>query len=186
MWKGDDVGLIKSKRETETPVAERARPSEPGVDSLIASGTVLDGNCETSGALRVDGHITGDVRAHRLTVGRDGRIGGAVAGPNGSPAGGGVVIDGRVDGTVSAPQVEVGASGAVGGGMRADEAVIRGRVAGAIVAARRLRLEATAEVDGDVTAPRVGLEEGARVFGTIRIGERGEPGKEPGRRSGPG
>ncbi len=149
-----------------------ARPAAPGVDSLIASGTVLDGSCETSGALRVDGHVTGDVRAHRLTVGRDGRIGGAVAGPDGSPAGGGVIIDGRVDGTVSAPQVEIGASGAVGGGMRADEAVVRGKVAGAIVAARRLRLEATAEVDGDVTAPRVGLEEGARVFGTIRIGER--------------
>lgn len=174
------MGLISSmKRPDQEPQAAAAprREAREGVDSLIGAGMVLDGDCETSGTLRVDGHVTGNVRARRLTVGTSGRVDGDVAGPDGGAAEGGVLIDGRVDGTITAPHVEVGQRGSVGGGMRVREAVVRGRVAGAVVTEHRLLLEATAVVEGDVTAKRLGLAEGGQVFGTIRIGDRASAGR---------
>lgn len=156
-------------------MALRSKPSPPperpapGTDSLIAAGMVLNGDCRTEGALRVDGHVTGNVRARRVMVGPGGRVDGDVTGPD-SDGEQAVVIEGMVGGAVRAPRVEIGRGGAVGGGMEVKEAVVRGRVAGAIVTERRLMLEETAVVEGDVTAPRLGLKEGGQVFGTIRIG----------------
>lgn len=147
-------------------------PRQPQVDSLISEGMVLRGDCETPGTLRVDGQVTGSVRASRLVVGPTGRVGGDVSGPNGAPAERDVIIEGRVEGTVRAPRVQVGEGGAVGGGMHVDEAVIRGRVSGGIASKERLLLEETAVVEGDVVARRLGLKEGGQVFGTIRIGDR--------------
>jgi cytoskeletal protein CcmA (bactofilin family) len=172
------VGLISSKKRPEDG-PEPVVTSGGEVDSVIGAGMVLDGDCETSGSLRVDGHVKGNVRARRLTVAAAGRVEGDVSGPEGGTADGGVLIDGRVNGMVNAPRVEVGREGAVGGGMRVREAVVRGRVQGAIVTEHRLLLEATAVVEGDVTARRLGLAEGGQVFGTIRIGERA-PGSHAG------
>jgi cytoskeletal protein CcmA (bactofilin family) len=178
------VGLISSKkRPEEGPEPVMAGGGE--VDSVIGAGMVLDGDCETSGSLRVDGHVKGNVRARRLTIAASGRVDGDVSGPEGGTADGGVLIDGRVNGMVNAPRVEVGREGAVGGGMRVREAVVRGRVQGAVVTEHRLLLEATAVVEGDVTARRLGLAEGGQVFGTIRIGDRA-PGSQAGGGSGPG
>lgn len=150
-----------------------ARSGGAAGDSLIAAGMVLNGRCHTDGALRVDGRVTGSVHADSLVVGRGGRIDGDVTGEgNGGGDGHTVVIDGHVEGAVSAPRVEIGPDGVVGGGVKAREAVVRGRVAGGILAEGRLLLDATAVVEGDVTARRLGLTEGGQVFGTIRIGER--------------
>lgn len=151
----------------------------PG-DSLIAAGMVLDGHCRTDGSLRVDGRVTGSVHADNLVVGRGGRIDGDVTGEgNGGGDGQTVVIEGHVEGAVTAPRVEVGPDGVVGGGVKAQEAVVRGRVAGGILTEGRLLLDATAVVEGDVTARRLGLTEGGQVFGTIRIGERPSVGGTP-------
>lgn len=181
------MGWRSSKaREGSPEVAARSAPSGSaatgqGGGSLIAAGMVLDGECRTEGPLRVDGHVRGDVHASRLVVGSGGRVDGSVSG-HGSSGGGGrtVVIEGHVGGAVSAPRVEVGETGMVGGGLRVTEAVVRGRVAGGILSEGRLLLEATAIVEGDVVARRLGLSEGGQVFGTIRIGEA------PPSRSGPG
>lgn len=150
------------------------RAARPVEGSLIAHGMVLDGDCESDGALRVDGHVTGNVRAVRLIIGPDGRVDGDVTGPAGDGSERATVIQGRVGGAVRARRVEVGANGSVGSGLTAHEAVVHGHVKGTIKTDHRLLLEKTATVEGDVTARRLGLKEGGQVFGTIRIGERRE------------
>ena len=167
------IGPKKPPREPRGPTpGAPARGAAPGhADSLIAAGMVLKGDCHAEGRLRVDGHVTGNVRASRLAVGPTGRVDGDVTGPPDGPDHT-VIIEGRVGGAVRAPRVEVGRDGRVGGGMNVKEAVVRGHVIGAILTEDRLVLEESAVVEGDVTAPRLGLKEGGQVFGTIRIGRR--------------
>ena len=171
-----------SEQEVERP---RPTPAPTTDASVIANGMKLSGDCETSGSLRVEGHVTGSVRANRLHIGRTGRVDGDVSGPERGAADDAVVIEGNVQGQVRAPRVEVAAGGAVGAGLQVTEAVVRGRVMGEVVAEKRLLLEETAVVDGDVTANRLALKEGGQVFGTIRIGERASaPGRGGGDRPG--
>jgi cytoskeletal protein CcmA (bactofilin family) len=49
--------------------------------------------------------------------------------------------------------------------------VISGRVSGGIHAVSRLELLATSEVSGEIEAPRMQVEEGAKVQGQVTIGE---------------
>lgn len=163
-------GKDKEGGEAEARPAARAGGPSGGVDSLISEGTKIDGDCETSGVLRVEGHVTGSVRANRLRITRTGRVDGNVAGEGRGGADDAVVIEGRVQGSVEAPRVEVSDGGAVGGGIRVKEAVVRGRVSGPVVAETRLILEETAVVEGDVTAARLAVKEGGQVSGVIRIG----------------
>lgn len=169
------MAFIRSSKEKGTTEVEARGPGRPvvaaaGVDSLVSEGMKIDGDCETSGLLRVEGHIRGSVRANRLRVTRTGRVDGDVAGENREGAEEAVVIEGRVQGSVEAPRVEVGQGGTVGGGLRVKEAIVRGRVTGPVVAETRLILEETAVVEGDVTAARLAVKEGGQVSGVIRIG----------------
>lgn len=176
-------------RTEEPPRPQRAvpQPSTGGeqTQSVLGAGMVVTGDCVTRGDLRVDGRVTGSVRARQLTVGPDGKIEGDVAGPDDGPAEGGVVVEGQVSGTVRAQRAEVARGGSVGNGLRVREAVVSGRVVGTIVAEQRLLLEDTAVVEGDVTAPRLGVQEGGRVTGTMKITPeaRAEVGSTPARES---
>lgn len=161
---------ISKDRSGEEPASPR-RATESSKDSAISADMVLDGDCETDGALRVDGHVKGSVRAARLTIGPGGRVDGDVTGPDTPGADRVMVIEGRVGGAVRGHRAEVGVEGFVGSGLEVHEAVVRGHVRGPIEAEHRLVLEDTATVEGDVTARRLGLKEGGQVFGTIRIGK---------------
>ncbi|HEX7118565.1 MAG TPA: polymer-forming cytoskeletal protein [Longimicrobiales bacterium] len=152
-------------RETSGPAAS------PSTGSIIARGMVLDGDCTADGPLRIDGHVTGNVRAARLVIGPGGRVDGDVIGADGDASDRATVIEGHVGGAVRARRVEIARNGSVGSGLTAHEAVVHGHVKGPIATESRLVLEETATVEGDVTARRLGLKEGGKVFGTIRIGE---------------
>lgn len=177
------MGLIRSKsggRDAERASGAATAGHDTAVEageSLIAAGMVLTGDCRTDGTLRVHGHVKGNVHATRLAIGPTGRVDGDVTGEGDGAGKYAVLIDGRVGGAVRAPRVEVGRAGAVGAGIQAKEAVVRGRVVGAIRTEERLLLEETAVVEGDVVARRLGLKEGGQVIGTIRIGET--PSAEP-------
>ena len=159
-----------SDQQAESP--EPVRPaSRSAADSVIAHGMVLKGNCETDGVLRIDGRVTGTVRAKRLSIGPDGRVDGDVQGVDRSDTGPEVHVEGQVGGAVRAHRVEIGPKARIGSGLEAHEAVVRGHVKGAVKTDHRLLLEETAIIEGDVTARRLGLQEGGQVFGTIRIGE---------------
>lgn len=81
-------------------------------------------------------------------------------------------IEGIVEGTVRAGKaVVIGKDGAVKGDVITQDAIIGGRVTGAVVAESRLELQATCAVDGEIRARRIKLDEGGRINGTIITGE---------------
>jgi cytoskeletal protein CcmA (bactofilin family) len=81
-------------------------------------------------------------------------------------------IEGTVEGTVRAGKaVVIGKDGEVKGDVITQDAIIGGRVTGAVVAESRLELQATCAVDGEIKARRIKLDEGGRINGTIVTGE---------------
>lgn len=82
-------------------------------------------------------------------------------------------IEGTIKGTVKAGKaVVVGKDGLVDGHVHTQDAVIGGRITGSLTAASRLELQATAQVDGEVRARRMQLEEGAVLNGKVSMGEK--------------
>ena len=80
-------------------------------------------------------------------------------------------IDGSVKGEVHCDQLlTVGEKGSVHAAIEGDTVVIAGEVKGDITAKRKITLESTARVTGDLTTPGIVIQEGARLEGRIMIG----------------
>lgn len=88
-----------------------------------------------------------------------------------------LLIQGRVEGTVDLQQhaVVVGPDGHVQGDVTARIVTVQGTVEGDLDAEEQAILRASARVRGDITAPRVVLEDGARFRGGIDMGEAPSP-----------
>lgn len=132
-------------------VLTAARAGADAPLSILARGVKLTGTLETTGVVRVEGAVDGDLRA------REG-------------------------------QVLVAPGGAVEGDVEAALAVIAGTVRGHIVATELVELKAGSVVHGDITTPRITVEEGGAVNGTLRMtGDAAPAGKRPasGKRSEP-
>jgi cytoskeletal protein CcmA (bactofilin family) len=81
-------------------------------------------------------------------------------------------IEGTIRGSVRAGKsVVVGRDGLVDGSIYTQDAVISGRVSGGVHAVSRLELLATSEVSGEIEAPRMQVEEGAKMHGQVTVGE---------------
>jgi cytoskeletal protein CcmA (bactofilin family) len=82
-----------------------------------------------------------------------------------------LVVSGRVEGTITAPgqTVTIEAGARVTANVAAAGIVIGGKVKGSLVAEERIALRAGAEVKGDMSAPRVAVEDGAFVCGKAQI-----------------
>lgn len=88
-------------------------------------------------------------------------------------------IEGTVEGSVRAGKaVVVGKDGLVSGDIITQDAVVSGTVIGTLVAESRLELQATCRIEGDIRAPRLQLEEGAILNGTVHMGEVGDQEKK--------
>lgn len=88
-------------------------------------------------------------------------------------------IDGSVKGQVRCDQlVTIGEKGTVFASIDGDTVVIAGEVKGDIKARRKITLESTARVTGDLTTPGIVIQEGARLEGRIMIGGEARPGEE--------
>lgn len=74
-------------------------------------------------------------------------------------------IDGQIVGNISCGHLVIGKDGAVRGDIKADEVIIRGKTEGAI-RARRLMLQESARVVGNIFYERMSMEEGAQFTGT--------------------
>jgi cytoskeletal protein CcmA (bactofilin family) len=118
--------LGTSRQEHEAPL------------SILARGVKLTGTLETSGVVRVEGGVEGDLRA-------------------------------------KGGQVLVAPGGVVEGDLEAALVVIAGEVRGQIVATELVELKAGAEVHGDIRTPRITVEEGGAVNGTLRMTDAGKP-----------
>lgn len=83
-------------------------------------------------------------------------------------------IEGAVQGSVRAGKaVVVGREGLVIGDVSTQDAVISGRIEGSVTAESRLELQASCRIDGEVHTPRLQLEEGAVVNGSLNMGAKG-------------
>ncbi len=83
-----------------------------------------------------------------------------------------LVLEGTVEGRVELPnnQLTIGANGVVRAEIQAKSIVVVGKVTGNIHGSERIEIQATGVVDGDVSAPRLVVAEGAVLNGAIEMG----------------
>jgi cytoskeletal protein CcmA (bactofilin family) len=103
----------------------------------------------------------------RATIGRSITIRGEVTGDED------ILIQGRVEGSVNLGQhnVTVGPEGEVKADIAGRIVTLEGSVEGDVRAQEQVVLRSSARVQGDITAPRVVLEDGARFRGGVDMGE---------------
>lgn len=150
----------------------RSSEGRTGDLSVLSKDVRIVGDVETTGRVRLEGTVSGSVRARSIELAGSGSVEGDVVAMSKDDDKEPFVVDGTVHGAVRARHVEIGEGGSVLGGIEADHATVRGRVQGGIQARDRLALKATAVVEGDIDARRLALEEGGQVNGNIRIGDR--------------
>ena len=94
-----------------------------------------------------------------------------------------MVIEGNVEGKVELPtsQLTVGATGVVRAEVNAKAVVVVGRVNGNVTGSERVEIQGSGIVEGDVTAPRLVVAEGAVLNGSIHMTKaEGAPAARPG------
>ncbi len=81
-------------------------------------------------------------------------------------------IDGKVDGTIEVGNhgLIIGASAVVKADLAARTILICGAVIGNVTAVERVDVQGTASVEGDLTAPRLVMADGALVNGKVEAG----------------
>ena len=81
-----------------------------------------------------------------------------------------LVIEGRIEGTVALKNhLTIEESGTVEADIDVAEATINGEMRGDVVAGRSATISAGAKVTGNVRAPRITIEDGARFKGSIEM-----------------
>ena len=90
---------------------------------------------------------------------------------------GDLVIDGQVEGTIDLGDhsLTIGDKASVVADLTAKSVIISGKVKGNVLSGGRVELKKTAEVDGDVTAPKFVMEDGAEIHGKVDTGDRKRP-----------
>jgi cytoskeletal protein CcmA (bactofilin family) len=85
-----------------------------------------------------------------------------------------LTIDGQVQGTIELGDHEltIGESASVIADLTAKAVIISGKVKGNVLGMLRVELKKTSSVEGDVTAPKFTMEEGASISGKIDTGDR--------------
>jgi cytoskeletal protein CcmA (bactofilin family) len=88
-----------------------------------------------------------------------------------------LVVEGHVEGRVDLPnnQLTIGANGSVAAEVHAKTVIVVGKVTGNVSASERIEIQATGLVNGDVSAPRLIVQEGAIVNGSIEMGTKKQP-----------
>lgn len=156
MWKKEDMPepVTYSRPEPTTP--------EPVRTAIPTTGPVVERT------------HTGE----RATIGRSITIRGDVTGDED------LLIQGRIDGSVDLKQhsVTIGREGEVKADVGARVIVVEGKVEGNLRADEQVVLKSSAQVQGDIAAPRVVLEDGARFRGGVDMGEavQAPPAARPG------
>ncbi|MDO4230704.1 MAG: polymer-forming cytoskeletal protein [Lautropia sp.] len=89
-------------------------------------------------------------------------------------------VEGRINGSIISDDprhstVRILAAGMVDGEIRAANIQVAGTVNGPVRAARRLQVQATARLNGDVVYRDLQLEHGAQLKGSLKCTESDEP-----------
>ena len=103
-----------------------------------------------------------------------GWIGGSVAVTGNVTAAGDLVIDGKVEGTIELGDhnLTIGETASVKADLVAKDVIIAGKVKGNVLGAGKVELRKSSDVEGDITAPRFTMEEGAVLSGKVDSGSR--------------
>jgi cytoskeletal protein CcmA (bactofilin family) len=85
-----------------------------------------------------------------------------------------LIIDGQVQGTIELGDHEltIGESASVIADLSAKAVIISGKVKGNVLGMHRVELRKTSSVEGDVTAPKFMMEDGAALSGKIDTGDK--------------
>ncbi len=84
-----------------------------------------------------------------------------------------LILDGKVDGEIlSDGAITIGKNAKVTGEIKTGSAVVYGTVTGNITVKDRAELKSSAQVEGDLKAARVAIEEGAIFIGKSEISSR--------------
>ena len=80
-----------------------------------------------------------------------------------------LVVHGKVEGTLSLPKnnVVVGADGVVRANVNAMSISVEGKVVGDLTGSERIIITSSGRVQGNITAPRVVLEDGSKFKGSV-------------------
>jgi cytoskeletal protein CcmA (bactofilin family) len=80
-------------------------------------------------------------------------------------------IDGQVEGNVQLEnhQLTIGPNGHLKAEVNAKSIIVIGRVKGNLIASERIEIQASGVVEGDVQAPRLNVQEGAVLNGSINM-----------------
>ena len=82
-----------------------------------------------------------------------------------------LIVDGRIEGTVSLPEsrLTVGPSASVAANLTAKEILILGQVQGNLFASGGVELRAGCQVEGDISALRLAIEDNAIFRGKVEL-----------------
>ena len=81
-----------------------------------------------------------------------------------------ITVDGRVRGSIDGKnEVMIGSRGRVDAAVHGRTVVVAGKVIGDISADERIELEPTGKVEGDITAPRILIRDGATFRGKVNM-----------------
>jgi cytoskeletal protein CcmA (bactofilin family) len=84
-------------------------------------------------------------------------------------------VDGEIYGNVTSEDgVIVGDKGMIRGNLTGKSILISGKVKGNIRASQRLEIQSSAEVEGDISAPVIVIEDGAMFDGNCQMEEAGK------------
>jgi cytoskeletal protein CcmA (bactofilin family) len=101
----------------------------------------------------------------QATIGRSLVIKGEISGSES------LYIDGRIEGTVNLTdnRMTIGRNGSVAANITAREVVIMGKVQGNIQCSDRLDVRSEGALTGDVITPRISVEDGAMIKGSVQV-----------------
>ena len=79
-------------------------------------------------------------------------------------------IDGTIDGEVDGKEITIGESAVVTAQIRADSIVVCGKVKGEITATQLIEIRSTGKIIGNITAPKLIVQDGAIFEGQCSMG----------------
>ena len=90
---------------------------------------------------------------------------------------GDLIIDGQVQGTIELGNhsLTIGPKASVTADLKANAVSISGEVKGNVIGAARVELKSTSKVEGNITAPKFLMEDGAALSGQVDTGAKKKP-----------
>ena len=87
---------------------------------------------------------------------------------------GDLVIDGKVEGTIELGDhsLTIGETATIVADLVARDVIINGKVTGNVMGTAKVELKRNGALDGDITAPKFMMEDGAVLSGKVDTGDR--------------